>query len=166
MTVVLARIDDRLIHGQVVVGWCTKLRPDRIVLANDQIAGDDWQARVYTSTVPPHIAGDALTLANAARQLTPPGAWAEEATLLLTASPEDMLAVVERGLDLDQVNIGGMHFGEGKQEVLPFLFVDRQDVTALRRLVGKGLRLVAQQVPATRGIELTADDLQEMEDRF
>ncbi|NCQ36333.1 PTS sugar transporter subunit IIB, partial [bacterium] len=52
MTVVLARVDDRLIHGQVTVGWCQHLHPDHLVLADNAVAADPWQSRVYASSVP------------------------------------------------------------------------------------------------------------------
>ena len=70
MPVVLARIDDRLIHGQVTVGWSERLRPDRILLANNAIAADTWQTRVYSSTVPPHIQVSILPVAKAAASST------------------------------------------------------------------------------------------------
>ena len=51
MPVVLARIDDRLIHGQVTVGWSELLRPDRIILANNAIAADSWQNRSLSGSI-------------------------------------------------------------------------------------------------------------------
>ena len=63
MGVVLARIDDRLIHGQVTVGWCQKLRPDRILLADNAIAADEWQSEIYRCSVPPSIAVSVLSIA-------------------------------------------------------------------------------------------------------
>ena len=166
MTVVLARIDDRLVHGQVIVAWGQKLRPDRIVLASDEIAADAWQSRVYTSTIPPHIDGQVVALAAAAGRLTSPGDWSDQRNMLLTSSPVDMLEIVESGLALPQVNIGGMHFSDGKQEVLPFVFVDRRDLAALRGLVAAGARLVAQQVPASRSVVLTEEKLCRLEENF
>jgi len=66
MPVVLARVDDRLIHGQVTVGWATHLKPHRILLANNEIAADDWQSEVYASSVPREIAVSILSLAESA----------------------------------------------------------------------------------------------------
>ncbi len=72
MPLVLARIDDRLIHGQVTVGWATHLKPDRILLANNEIAADDWQCQVYASSVSPGIEVCILSLAEAAGVSRPP----------------------------------------------------------------------------------------------
>ena len=166
MSVVLARIDDRLIHGQVIVGWSQKLRPDRIVLANDAVAADSWQSRVYASTVPPHIQIAILSLDDAVDQLVAGEAWAADRNLVLTASPGDMAALVAGGLDHAAINVGGMHFADGKREMLPFVFVDQTDLAALNRLLEMGRELFAQQVPGAGAVTLSRDRLRDMEAMF
>ncbi len=165
MPIVLARVDDRLIHGQVTVGWSERLRPDRIVLASNAIAADPWQSRVYASSVPPSIAVSVLSLARAAAALRAPEA-ADERTIVLTATPTEMGDLAHLGAPLPSVNLGGMHFGAGKLEMLPFVFVDRQDLDALRRLLGAGLALSAQQVPGGREHAIGLAQVLEMEARL
>ena len=113
MPVVLARVDDRLIHGQVTVGWSERLRPDRIVLANNAIAADPWQSRVYASSVPPSIAVSVVSLARAAAALRSAEAPAER-VILLTGTPAEMSDLAHLGAPLPGVNLGGMHFGTGQ----------------------------------------------------
>ncbi len=165
MPVVLARIDDRLIHGQVTVGWSVQLRPDTILLADNAIAADSWQSRVYASSVPPHITVSILSVARAAAVLAEPPAEAER-LLLLTGGPSEMAELVRLGAPLRQVNVGGLHFGAGKKEMLPFVYVDQQDLKALRRLLDLGVTLTAQQVPGGREFPLELEDLRRMEELF
>lgn len=164
MGIVLARIDDRFIHGQVTVGWSQKLRPQRIVLCNDEIAGDPWQSRVYRSSVPPQIAVDILSGAEAAAVLgAAPGA---ERTILLAGTPADMLDLHRRGLALTEINVGGMHYLKGKQELLSFVYVDRADLEVFRTFVEGGVRLAARQVPNARETEIDLPLIAEMEERL
>jgi mannose/fructose/N-acetylgalactosamine-specific phosphotransferase system component IIB len=165
MPVVLARIDDRLIHGQVTVGWSEQLRPDRILLANNAIAADSWQTRVYSSTVPPNIDVSILPVSKAAARLAANEHLAER-VLLLTGSPGEMAELVRIGVPVSEVNVGGLHFGAGKREMLPFVYVDRQDLKAFSRLLEMGMTLSAQQVPGGRAYLLDQAQLQEMGEKF
>ena len=165
MPVVLARIDDRLIHGQVTVGWSEQLRPDRIMLADNAIAADPWQMKVYASTVPPDISVSILPVSKAAATLADPQIAAER-VLLLTGSAEEMAELVRIGAPVPEVNVGGLHFGPGKREILPFVYVDSQDVTAFRRLREMGMTLAAQQVPGGRKYLLDDYQIQEMGEMF
>jgi mannose/fructose/N-acetylgalactosamine-specific phosphotransferase system component IIB len=167
VSIVLARIDDRLIHGQVTVGWSQRLRPDRIVLVNDAVADDPWQSRVYSSSVPPSVEVAVLTVAHAAPLLSgmaaPDGAGR---VILLTATPWDMLALWRAGVALDTVNVGGMYHVPGKHSLLPYVYVDAADLRVFREFLAGGCRLTAQQVPGGR--ELSIDDgvLDAMEGRL
>jgi mannose/fructose/N-acetylgalactosamine-specific phosphotransferase system component IIB len=165
MPVVLARIDDRLIHGQVTVGWSERLRPDRILLANNAIAADTWQTRVYSSTVPPHIQVSILPVAKAAASLGEP-ARRDERVLVLAGTPEEMAELVRIGAPITEVNVGGLHFRGGRKEMLPFVYVDRQDLIAFSRLLEMGMVLSAQQVPGGREFLLDFDQLRQMGEMF
>ena len=166
MSIVLARIDDRFIHGQVTVGWSPKLRPDRIVLANDDIAADVWRSRVYAQSVSPEIEVVVLALAAAAARLQSEPEPRRERTLLLTGSPADMHELAERGVPLPEINVGGMHYSAGKQELLPYVYVDRGDVEAFRGLIADGCSLRAQQVPGSKETILARGLLVAMEERL
>lgn len=165
MPVALARIDDRMIHGQVTVGWGQQLRPDLILLANNAIAADAWQRRVYAASVPPEISVAILSVAEAVVRL----AKAEETgerVVLLTGSPGEMAELVRLGAPIERVNVGGLHFSAGKSEMLPFVYVDRQDLIGLARLLDQGVGLTAQQVPGGREHPLDDHRLREMEARL
>jgi mannose/fructose/N-acetylgalactosamine-specific phosphotransferase system component IIB len=146
MPLSLVRIDDRLIHGQVVLGWAKALKPDRIVVANNRVAASGWERKFYTSSVPSHVKVSFLDLDETARQLLN-NLFASESVLLLFETVQDLYAVVEKGVTFDKVNVGGLHFREGAVELLPFVFLTDDDRTCLRELVKRGVTLTAQDIP-------------------
>jgi len=147
MPVKLARIDDRLIHGQVILGWVPALKPDRIVVANDRVAGSDWERKFYSSCVPPEVNVSFAGVAEAARQMTGQ-LYQNEQLIVLLESARDTLALVAAGVDLKEVNVGGLHYREGSVELLPFVFLVPEERAALREMVKRGVTLSAQDVPS------------------
>jgi len=147
------RIDDRLIHGQVTVAWGTWLEPDRIVLANDEVAGTPWRRDLYAGfdtlgAAVSVVAVDALAAAMA------DGRWDGERMILIVESPTDLLRLIEQGVPVPAANVGGMHFAPGKRELLPYVYVDDGDIRAMRAIVGRGTSLFAQDVPQSGQVDL------------
>lgn len=165
MKLVLARIDDRLIHGQVTVGWGRKLRPQNIVLASDEVAADAWQSRVYAMTVPPEVKVMVLAVDEAATVLQRPAdhGLAGRRVLVLTGTAGDMTRLVESGAPVTAVNVGGMHFARGKRELLPDVYMDRDDLEALRTLGARGVAVSVQSVPGTPAEDLDPGTLRDLE---
>lgn len=149
MPLSLVRIDDRLIHGQVVLGWSRVLKPDRIAVANDRIAQNNWERKFYTASVPPHIKVSFLTLDETAVELLN-NLYENESVLILFESVKDAFTMVRKGVQLDEINIGGLHYREGASEILPFVYLTEEDKQMLRELVKQGVRLLAQDVPGNR----------------
>lgn len=147
MPVKLLRIDDRLIHGQVVLGWVPSHRPDRIVVANDRVAGSDWERKFYSSCVPPEVRVSFFSVAETARQLAGE-LFKSESLLVLVESARDALALCAAGVPVKDVNVGGLHYREGSVELLPFVFLTEDERTALREMVKRGVTLSAQDVPS------------------
>ena len=147
MPVKLARIDDRLIHGQVILGWVPAVKPDRIVVANDRVAGSDWERKFYSSCVPPEVNVSFASVADAARQIVG-DLYQREQLIVLLESAQDTLAFIAAGIDLKEVNVGGLHYREGSVELLPFVFLIHEERAALRELVKRGVTLSAQDVPS------------------
>jgi mannose/fructose/N-acetylgalactosamine-specific phosphotransferase system component IIB len=146
MPLSLVRIDDRLIHGQVVLGWAKALKPNRIVVSNDRVAASGWERRFYSSSVPSHIKVAFFDLEETARQLLN-NLFADEAVILLFESVQDLHAVVGKGVKFEKINVGGLHYREGAVELLPFVFLTHEDRRCLRELVKQGVTLTAQDIP-------------------
>lgn len=153
MPLVMIRIDDRLIHGQVVVGWGNVLKPDRILLSSDEVASVDWQRTIYLSAVPEHLNASVLTLADTV-EVIQNGEYGEERVLLLVDSPESVVYLVEHGIDIKQVNVGGMHFKPGKNQISTFIFVDQNDIEHFKILCEKGIHLEGRDVPTRSPVNI------------
>jgi mannose/fructose/N-acetylgalactosamine-specific phosphotransferase system component IIB len=148
MPISMVRIDDRLIHGQVVLGWSRVLKPDRIAVANDRVATNSWERKFYTASVPPHIKVSFLTLEETAVELAS-NIYRNESVLMLFEAVRDLYIMVEKGVQLEEVNIGGLHHREGAEELLPYVFLTEEDRGLLRELVKQGVTLRAQEVPGS-----------------
>ena len=152
MTLLLNRIDDRLIHGQVVVGWGQPLDVTLIVLVDDAVAASDWEQELYRMGVPPemevrfHSAAEAATLLDAYRTETRPG-------ILLTGDIATMRSLVEHG-GVREVNVGGIHHRAGRTQHLRYVFLSPDEQEALRELSRLGAVVTAQDVPAARAMPL------------
>lgn len=147
MPIKLARIDDRLIHGQVVLGWVPVVKPDRIVVACNRVAASDWERRFYASCVPPDARTSFFSVDEAAQQIVSEP-FNREQLLVLFESAEDVWKLVNAGIELKEVNVGGLHYREGSVELLPFVFVTPEERSFLRELVKRGITLSAQDVPS------------------
>lgn len=155
MPLCLVRIDDRLIHGQVVLGWARVLQPDRIVVSNDRIATNTRERKVFALGVPTHIKVSFLTLDETALELLN-NLFMNESVLILFETVKDVFDVVEKGVQLDEINVGGLHFREGAEELLPYVFLTEEDRRFMRELVKKGVTLVAQDIPGNSPTNINA----------
>jgi mannose/fructose/N-acetylgalactosamine-specific phosphotransferase system component IIB len=151
----LLRIDDRLLHGQVLVAWAAALRPARIVLASDAVAADPVRRALYLGLPRDEFEIDVLGCAAAAVELAP-----GRRVLAVCASPADALKVVEAGAAIEAVQIGGLHASAGKTQVLDYVHVSAADTQALVGLLQRGIVLEARDLPGHRGVRLDAAALE------
>jgi PTS system mannose-specific IIB component/fructoselysine and glucoselysine-specific PTS system IIB component len=150
MPIQLLRVDERLIHGQVVVGWGNVLHPDHIVVVDDDLAASEWEQELYTLGLPPHISAGFVSVA-AARDKLPEWDQGKPRIIILTRDVGTMARVAEDGaLAGRDVNIGGIHYAPGRTEVLSYLYLDNAERAALSRLVAEGTRTTAQDLPGGR----------------
>lgn len=155
MSVALVRIDDRLVHGQVVEGWLRSLRLNHVVVASDVVAADDTQMALYMLAVPQGVTLDCLPVEEAAREWSQ-NRWGSDKVLILASSPKDVLRLAEAGAPLKSVNVGGLHFREGRIQVLKAISLDDEDVAALRGLSQKGIELEARPLPLDEPVDVRA----------
>jgi mannose/fructose/sorbose-specific phosphotransferase system IIB component len=145
MEIQLIRIDDRLIHGQVVVGWVKTLQTECLVVVSDAIAANTMQKTLMEMAVPPELKVRFYTIEEAAKVVAEKRENLK--SLLLFSNPADVLAFAIHGAPLASVNIGGMHFCEGKRQVGKIICVNDEDVEAFRKLKQKGVELEVRAVP-------------------
>jgi len=153
MDIVLARIDDRLIHGQVVTVWTKETKCERIIVCNDEVAADVIRKALLTQVAPPGIKASVVDIEKAIRVYKNPK-YEGVRTLLLFTNPTDVLRMVEGGVDIKTVNIGGMSFKEGKKQMTKAVSVDEKDIGAFRKLEEKGIELEIRKVASDSKIAL------------
>ena len=153
MPLVLVRIDDRLIHGQVVVGWRQALKPERILLCSDEVATTEWQKTIYLSAVPPDLKASVLTIRETIQALQN-NRFQDERVILLVDSPGAIVELANANIEIKEVNIGGMHFRPGKNQITPFIFVDQNDIENFRILHDKGIELEGRDVPTRPKVDI------------
>lgn len=147
MGIALLRVDDRLVHGQVVEGWLPSLKADLIVVVSDAAAADPVQAALMKMAMPPSVGLLVVTVADAAKTLASPQMAARRA-LVLVPGPAEALALLKQGVAVDRVNVGGLHFTVGKVQLGRALFLDEKDKTALREISARGVRLEGKPLPS------------------
>lgn len=156
MPFILVRIDDRLIHGQVVVGWGNYLKPGRIILCSDSVADTPWQKELFevAGTLAPDGVEISIWTETETIEYFQNDDFIREKVILLVESPQELYHLVEGGVSVESVNIGGMHFKPGKRQLTPYIFVNDDDIDYLKKLRSKNIRLVGQDVPTAKKIDL------------
>lgn len=145
----LVRVDDRLLHGQVIVGWGHQLSLTKLVLVSDRVKADPAYASALSSMVPPDLNVSIESLADAASNWNAKPSK-EDRVMIVLESVGDALKLVKSGVPLKNLMLGGIHFREGSDEILPYIFLSRWDRIALKELQTHGVRIVCQDIPATK----------------
>lgn len=153
MPIDIYRIDDRLIHGQVVVGWGQPLNLRFIVLVDDEVACCDWERELYRMGVPPNFELHFETVAGAAENF---GRYVRDRRhgILVTRDIAAMAKLAALVPEIRTVNVGGLHYSEGRHERLRYVFLTEEEEQALRGLAQRGVVVTAQDLPATRAVPL------------
>ena len=146
MRLVLFRIDDRLLHAQVALGWVGALSPDVVVVADDKTSGDRRLIPLMRMSLPQEVELVVAGVDEAAGLLKQEGSDTRKC-ILVVRTPAEAVRLVEAGVRVAEVNVGGMHFAEGKTKLLTYVYADRRDAEALGRLSAANVRLTAQDVP-------------------
>lgn len=154
MPILLYRVDDRLIHGQVVVGWGSRLHPDRYVVVDDALADAEWEQELYVLGVPEGTDVEFATVEEARKSLE---AWSDSelGTVILFRSLESVVRLsTAGGLRGREVNLGGIHHKPGRTRVLSYLYLDDADRNRLRTLEDREVRVTARDLPGSTRVGL------------
>lgn len=153
MTLSLIRIDDRLIHGQVVEGWLNAINVNHILIASDEIAHDDFQKTLLSLAVPPQVRASFFAIQDAARYLLT-GQTPQDRIIVLLHGPHETLELLRAGVRISSINVGGMHYAEGKHQILPFLSVNNEDRVAFEELSKMNVMLEGRVLPGNAPIDI------------
>lgn len=153
MKIGLARIDDRLIHGQVATRWTKETNVNRIIVVSNEVAADNVRKTLLTQVAPPGVSAHVVDVAKAIRVYNNPK-YAGDRVMLLFTNPTDVETLVEAGVDLPSVNIGGMAYRQGKIQVNNAVSIDEKDIEAFRKLADRGIELEVRKVSSDSKINM------------
>ena len=143
--IVLTRIDNRLIHGQVATQWSGSVGANLLLVANDAVAGNSLRQGLMDMAAPSYAQTRYWTLDKTISTIHK--ASPKQHIFLICETPEDVLKLVEGGVPIKKVNIGNMHMAEGKRQVATSVAVNDEDVAAFRKLRDLGVELEIRRVP-------------------
>ena len=152
MSLALVRLDDRLIHGQVVVGWGQPLNVAFIILVDDEVRDSAWEQDLYRMGVPPSIEVVFASVEEARRRI--PDWEADPRVGILLAGDIDTMTALVAGGNIPRVNIGGIHHRTGRSERLRYVYLTDEEAAKLRRLASDGIEVTAQDVPTARAVPI------------
>ncbi|HHM01401.1 MAG TPA: PTS mannose/fructose/sorbose transporter subunit IIB [Caldithrix abyssi] len=153
MKIQLYRIDDRLIHGQVVIGWVSVLHSDKIILCDDEVEANDWEKELYLSCVPDGLKTLILDEKHAAELLNNSGGDDSKA-IFLVKGPEVIEHLLDKGVSFHTVNVGGIHYKEGRRNFLPYLYLSDEEIASFHRCMKKGVRFECLDVPTGHKVDI------------
>ena len=155
--VALIRVDNRLVHGQVLEAWLPALDAHGVLVADDEAAGNVLARSAMALAIPPKVRFQVLKVSAAADLLRPGGKGVPGVrTLLLVRDVRDATALAERGVPIPRLNLGNVHFANGRRQVAPSVYLDAGEMDALSGLSSRGTEVEARAVPSEHPTPLSA----------
>lgn len=152
--IILYRVDDRLVHGQVVEGWVPHLKAEELAVVSDEISGDEMRRAIMRFATPEGVDLKIMTVAEASAYL-PEAAKSPRKVLLLLPGLAEALALNGHGLPIPSLNIGGMHYSAGKNlSIGKAIFLNDEDCAALKALSAAGIKIEGRGVPSDSPLDL------------
>lgn len=142
---VLARVDTRLLHGQVATNWTKATNPNRIIVVSDSVSKDDLRKKLIEQAAPPGVRAHVIPLDKLVQVYNDPR-FGDTKALLLFENPQDALAVIEKGVEIPELNIGSMAHSVGKVQINNVLSVDQADVDTYKKLRDLGVKFDVRKV--------------------
>ena len=158
MNISLLRIDSRLIHGQVATSWAKAVKCEAIFAVNDDVANDPLRRDLLLQVVPPHLKAYVIPVEKAIKVYHNPK-YAGKNILWLVTNPSDIVRLIDGGVKVEKVNVGGMTYREGNKLLSQAVAVNPTEVGAFKQLLEKGVELSLQQVAANPKVMLTHKEL-------
>lgn len=153
MKVQLFRIDDRLIHGQVILSWAKYLKSKRIILCDNEVATNEWEKELYISCVP-HNMECLVSDSKETSELLLNNSSPNDKTIVLVKSPAIVKEITEYGFKPEIVNMGGMHYAEKRKKFLSYVFLSNDDIEDIKLLTRNGITIYCQDVPTSKKYDI------------
>lgn len=149
----IIRIDDRLIHGQVLVGWCSKFPIKKFIICDDEILRNEWERNLILSAASSDYSTEILSIKDTCQYINE-NLDSPISTMILVDSPKQIKRMNEIGLRLMRINVGGIHYREGRTQYLRFLFLSKEEVKIFKELMNDGYIFECQDLPTSKKLDL------------
>jgi mannose/fructose/N-acetylgalactosamine-specific phosphotransferase system component IIB len=148
----LFRIDDRLIHGQVVLGWAKPLKSKRILLCDNDISQNEWERELYITCVPQELEAMICNVSETAKFCR--HIEKDDKTIVLVKDPAVVINIVKKGYLPGAINLGGIHYSDDRKKYLPYLYLNNDDIGQIQWLLEKGISIYCQDIPTSRKYDI------------
>ena len=151
--IILTRIDNRLVHGQVGVTWVSSVGANLLVVVDDEVSNDKLQQQLMSITA--KSSGIDIRFFSVDKTIRViHKASSKQRIFMIVRTPDTARRLVEGGVPIDQLNVGNMHFSEGKEKLSTKVYVDQKDRDDLQAIKDKGVKVFIQDVPDSEIIHL------------
>ncbi|NDV21671.1 PTS sugar transporter subunit IIB [Desulfovibrio sp. JC022] len=140
------RIDNRLVHGQIIETWLPYTHAKHIIVVNDAVAGDDLQQQIMSLAIPQSVKCSFCSVDDLSHRI-PAIADVNVSTIILFSSCADVRRALDSGFQFSTVNIGNIHYGPGKKQISPSVALSSDDESCLHYFKGQGIELDFRCVP-------------------
>ena len=152
MSIVLARIDNRLVHGQILAAWVPALDVDSILVVDDELARNDLARDAMELAIPPDVQFAVTPVAQASAALARIGGG--HRTMILLRDVADASRALDAGLPLTCLNLGNVHFADGRRSVSPAVHLSSDEISVLESISGRGVDVELKTLPRDKAMPL------------
>ena len=153
MDAIFTRIDSRLIHGQVAGTWVPHIAPQTFIAASDNAAHDQLRKSLLLQVAPAGVKTNVLDIAKAGRVYNNPK-YTGMKTMFVVESPVDVVRLLDEGVKINEVNVGGVTFKTGMVQLSDAVYASEEHLEAYRELIKRGVKLTVQQLPNHSPVDL------------
>ena len=150
----LYRVDNRLVHGQIISTWMPHLRLKRFVVINDSIPSSQLRMKMFRMAIPAAVDFQALTVSQAAKWFNETES-SDVSTIVLFESIDDAVRLFEAGHPFTNLNLGNVHHGPGRRSFTPSVFLSDEDLSKLKALFAQGVRCEIRSLPTQDALDLS-----------
>ena len=148
---VILRVDDRFIHGQVIAGWVRPLGIEIIILASDRIYQDEWACNAYRLAIPDGIEFSCTSIEKCLGLVKKTN---KKNLMIVVESVKEASQLVKQGLVVKDVNIGGISYREGSREVATYIHLSAEDIESVVYLHKLGIKVSGRQLPNSAAVDV------------
>lgn len=148
---IILRIDDRLIHGQVIAGWVRPLGIESLILASDKICQDKWACNAYRLAIPEGLEFFCTGIKQCVKYVAESN---KKRAMIIVETAKEASDLVDEGLKIKEINIGGLSYREGSREIAPYIYLSAEDIKSVVHLYQLGIKVTGKQLPNSTAINV------------